>query len=218
MLLPLAPNRIVRSLVEAKVCVRQVRAGSEGERAVRHLIERVFVQERCFLGSSETDLWDRAAYFYLLTSDGEPAGCLRIVDPAAFPEAALRLPRRNGRSSLPIEDLFTLEEWVTDCAEFFEPGRIVVVPAFRRKGAFVALMAATYLYARRRGKRGAVCLANPDVVGSFRATGWQALGGPLGPERYGEPAYPLRVLTDGVPECYQNLFLNMESHGIIEIG
>lgn len=211
-------NRILRSLVEANIRVRRVCAGSDGHREAFNLIDRVFVRERSFLRSSEADLWDGVAHFYLLTSKGEPAGCVRIVDPSAFPEASAILPRRNARTSLPMEEVFPLDGLVGDCADWFEPGRFVLIPSVRRTRAFVALLATVYVYAVRHAKQGAVCLANPDLTESLTAAGWEPLGQALGPERYGEPAHPLQCWTERTSERYKDLFLGVESHGMIEIG
>jgi GNAT superfamily N-acetyltransferase len=214
---PVPKNRLVRSLLDDGFRAGRVVPGSAESIAVRELVEQMFVRERKYLDTLGEDPWDAVSHYYLLTQNGRAVGGLRIVDPPNFSEAPDELPRRAGRYFLPMEEEFPLDGHVAATAEFFEAGRMVLLPDFRNKKAFVVLIATAYLYAVRWQKTGAVCAAAPETLGVYLKTGWQPLAEPYMSSRYHNPAHPLVVRTEQVPESYRALFLEIDACGLIEI-
>jgi hypothetical protein len=208
-------SRLVRSLLDDKLKVRRAAPGSEETVMVQGLIEEVFVRERKYLETLGADPWDAVSYYYLLTQHGRPVGCIRIVDPGDFAEAPTNIPRNAGRVTFPMEEAFPLDAHISDTAKFIEPGRMVVLPIQRHKGAFILLMAIAYLYALQKGKRGGVWHASKQVVEPYLKTGWQPLGEPF--DYYGVRTSALMANTAEATPGYASLFLEMEECGLVAI-
>jgi hypothetical protein len=115
-----------------------------------------------------------------------------------------------------MEDEFPLDAHITDPAVFVEPGRFIMLPALRNKGAFVALASTAYLYGLRKQKIG-VCMASPKLVGPLLKMGWTRLAEPMWIEQYTNYGHPLIASPDNVGSSYQSLFLEMEQSGVITI-
>lgn len=210
-------SRITESLIQGGIRIRKAsQDGAEGA-VLRRLIDEVFVKERQYLSQVKEDCWDAISQYYLLTAHDEPMGCIRIADHGAFVEVPDNIPRSSGRVCFPMEESFPLDAHVGDAAAFTEPGRTVVLPALRNRGAFVALTGTAYLYTLRRQKSGAVCMASPEVAEPYLKMGWTRLAEPLWIEQYGSQGHPLIASPKDVGTSYQTLFLDMEQAGVITI-
>jgi hypothetical protein len=209
-------KRFIDSLREGELRVRMASADGGDAGALQQLIEDVFVKERGYMKSVKADPWDAIARYYLVTEAGQPVGCVRFVDPGAFPSIPDEIPRKGDRPMFPMEEFFPLDAFVTDSSVVAEPGRFILLPAFRKRGAFVALAATAYLYGLRNGRRG-VCLASPMVFEAFLKLGWTRMGEPIWIERYETYGHPLTASPQDVGSDYQSLFLSMEQSGVITI-
>jgi hypothetical protein len=209
-------KRFIESLREGEMRVRIASADGADSATILHLIEEVFVRERGYMKSVEVDPWDAIARYYLVTAAGRPVGCVRFVDPGAFSSIPGNIPRKGNRLTFPMEEFFPLDGYVTNSSIFAEPGRFILLPAFRKRGAFVALAATAYLYGLRNAKRG-VCMASPMVFESFLKLGWTRLGDPVWIEPYESYGHPLTASPQDVSSAYQSLFLSMEQSGVIVI-
>ncbi len=208
-------NKVTKGMVSAGITVRKA-SPNEGDGAViQGLLNKVYIEENGYPG--DPDGWESTSLYYIVRSGERPVGCIRIVDPevdckSSLPNECLR----EGGFIFPMEKMYGLGGVLEDRSRYVEPGRTVLVSEMRNTGTFLALTATAYLYVLRHHKAGAVCAASPGVVGPYLKMGWRLLEEKdLWSEDYGVYYAPMIAAPREIKPVYQEMFLEMEEHGIV---
>lgn len=210
-------DKIVEALVAQRFHVRPAaQTGAEGE-CLRRMVQQVFVEECGYRQGTAADAWDAVSQYYLMTVDGEPAGCARMVDPLAFPEAAAVLPHSGKRCRFAMEEDFPLAAALPDAEGFVEAGRFVLLPAFRGGAGLTALIATAALYASRLGRRGNVGIGLARVTAIHKEFGWRPLGECYLSKTNNAWAQAMIVRDTDVTPPWRERMAEMEVRGVIEI-
>ncbi len=180
------------------------------------MVNEVFVNE-CGYKSVATDAWDAVSQYYLMTVDGMPAGCARMVDPLAFPETAGELPRMGSRCRFAMEEDFPLDAVLPDATGFVEVGRFVVLPRFRGQCGLPLLIGTAVLYARHYGRKGNIGIGHPKVTKTYESLGWRPLGECFHSRTNRGPAQAMIIRTGDVASLWRERVEAMEERGVIAI-
>jgi len=176
------------------------------------MIADVYVSEQQYFHSATSDDWAGDDDYFMLTHQQKPVGCIRMAMAADIAEDSAK-----GGKIFPMEQAFSLDGHIEDKREWFEPGRLILLPEYRQQGAFTVLIGAAYLYAVDRRLKGAVCLASMGVVEAFLKTGWRALSAPVPFGVNHDMAVPMMVKPEEVPASYALLFKAMKHEGVINL-
>ncbi len=176
------------------------------------MIADVYVAEQKYFNSATSDDWSGDDDYFILTHQQQPVGCIRMAMAADIAYG----PAKGG-ALFPMEASFPLGGHLEDRKDWFEPGRLILLPEYRQQGAFTVLIGAAYLYAVDKRLKGAVCLASMGVVEAFLKTGWRALSGPVHFGVNHDKAVPMMVKPEEVPASYALLFNAMKHEGVISL-
>ncbi len=210
-------DTIVEALVAQRFQVRKAAQTGEDGALLRAMVHQVFVEECGFRKGTAADSWDAVSQYYLATVDGVPAGCARLVDPLAFPEAAKTLPHSGARCRFAMEEDFPLESVLPDPEGYVETGRFVLLPAYRGGGGLSALIATAVLYARHRGRRGNIGIGVARVTATYEKLGWRPLGECFQPKTYATTLQAMIVRPEELTAQWSERIAQMEMHGVIEV-
>ena len=132
------------------------------------------------------DTLDEISDCYLLNTDGEPAGTLRILhlDRVADPSPIL-----NKYGMQPAQELFSPADMIIS-------GRFMLHPRLRHGKAILSLMGAAFENARERGARLNIADCSPYLLPLYEHLGFRRYADPFNDPDYGYKIPILMVMGD----------------------
>ncbi len=210
-------DTIVEALVAQRFQVRKAAQTGEDGARLQAMVHQVFVEECGFRKGTAADAWDAVSQYYIATVDGVPAGCARMVDPLAFPEAASLLPQVGSRCRFAMEEEVPLGTALPDPSGFVETGRFVILPAYRGGAALTALIGTAVLYARCLGRKGNIGIGHARITATYEQLGWRPISEVFYSRANNAHAQAMVIRVEDVTPLWRERFLEMEARGVIAI-